>query len=260
MSQIFKTINYSFFDNKKTNLIVVFPQAMQTLNESNDLVKLVSKIGNILFIESGYFGITKIDQLDKASLYSMSEFKKNIFDLIRKYPHKKLYLIAGSVGAIHALSFLETHPRIVQSVVLAGPALYKKRGILDRVYQLLLSLGIKFYPDKFFGALVKLAQKNPKTPWLESTYRSVMSSIGTISYFLCLKEIINFPTMNFSKLEKLLSSKVHIFLGEDDTVFQLLCNEELCKKCKSCDFVKSDHSALNGSKEDIYKLLNSLQV
>lgn len=76
MSHIFKTINYSYFDNKKQNLIVIFPQAMQTLNESDRLIKLVSKIGNILFIESGYFGITKIDQLNKSSQYSMSEFKK----------------------------------------------------------------------------------------------------------------------------------------------------------------------------------------
>lgn len=158
MSQIFKTIGYSYFDNKKTNLIVIFPQAMQTLNESKGLIKLLSKIGNILFIESGYYGITKIDQLNESSQYSMSEFKKNIFNLVKKYPHNKLYLIAGSVGAIHALSFLEEHSEIVQSVILAGPALYKSKGITDHIYKLLLLLGIKFYPYNLFGIFVKLAK------------------------------------------------------------------------------------------------------
>lgn len=93
--------------------------------------------------------------------------------MIKKYPHKKLYLIAGSVGAIHALSFLETHSEIVQSVVLAGPAIYKSRGIVDYIYKLLLSLGIKFYPHNLFGIFVKLAKNNKKTPWLESTLKSL---------------------------------------------------------------------------------------
>lgn len=259
MGQIFKTINYSYFDNKKTNLVVIFPQAMQTLNESEDLIKLVSKISNILFIESGYFGITKIDQLDKSSQYSISVFKKNIFDLIKKYPHKKLYLIAGSVGAIHALSFLETFPLNVDIVVLAGPALYKKRGILLHIfYKSILTFGISFYPDKCFKIVTNLFRNNPKIPWLQIIFDEVTSKIGSLSYLLCLQDIVKFTSINRPKLENLLSKNVHIFLGKNDNVFTLLCDKKLCMKARSCNWINADHFALlNDAKLPIIKLLNS---
>lgn len=254
----FKTIKYYCTDSGKADLTVVFPQAMQTSNDSKSLTNLLNRVTNVIFIESGYYGITRIDSSKQVHLYSMPAFRDNLHELLEKYKYKRLYLVAGSVGAIHALSFLEAYPQEVTTVALAGPALYRDRGtVINNLYKLLLSLGIYFYPDKYFAIVTKLFKNNPKMPWLEGTYKNVIAKIGSLSYFLCLRDIVEFTPKKFTKLKNLLSKKAHVFLGDKDDVFELLCDEGLCAKAKSCEWVESDHSALNGAKRQILKLLSS---
>lgn len=254
----FKTIKYSYTDSGRADLAVVFPQAMQNSSDSISLISLLNQVANVIFIESGYYGITKIDSSKQASHYSITTFRVNLYELLGKYKYKKLYLVAGSVGGIHALSLLEAYPQKITLVALAGPALYRDQGsIINSIYKLLLLVGITFYPDKYFNIVGKFLKINPKTHWFQTTYQNVTTKIGSLSYLLCLKEIVEFTTNKHLNLESLLSEKVHIFLGRKDDPFNLLCDENLCFKAKSCEWVESDHSALNGAKEQIFKLLSS---
>lgn len=254
----FKTIKYYYTDSGKADLSIVFPQAMQTSNDSKSLMNLLSRVTNNIFIESGFYGITRIDSSKQVHLYSMTTFRDNLHELLGKYKYKRLYLVAGSVGAIHALSFLEAYPQEVTIVALVGPALYRDRGtVINNLYKLLLSFGIYFYPDRYFQVVTNLFKNNPKMPWLEGTYKNVVVKIGSLSYFLCLRDILEFTPKKYTKLESLLSKKVHVFLGDKDDVFNLLCDERLCANAISCEWVESDHSALNGAKRQIFKLLSS---
>ncbi len=259
MTGVFKSITYKYTDSDKDDLVVVFPQAMQTSDDSKPVVSLLSELANVTFIESGYYGITKLDSFNHSDSYSISNFKTNLRELLNKIPHKKLYLVAGSVGAIHALSFLETYPHEVAMVALAGPALYRNRGrFVNNLYKLFLWIGIVLYPDKYFEVMTHLFQSHPNTPWLRKIYKSVITKIGAKSFFLCLKEIVNFTSKNRSRLENMLSEKVYIFLGDNDDVFNYLCDKNLCSKAKSCQSVKFDHdSTINGARKQIFNLLKA---
>lgn len=250
-----KTIKYSYTDSGKADLAVVLPQAMQTSYDSKSLISLLSKIANVIFIESGYYGITKIDSLKSALQYSSTGFRKNLHTLVSKYSYESLYLVAGSVGAIHALSFAMAYPKKIKTIVLAGPALYKKKGIVDIAYKLMLNLGIALKPDFFFRLWTNLVKN--ETPWFEKTYHNVSGSIGALSYLLCLREIVNFTSNYDVDLVKLISRKVDVLLGNNDDAFKLTCDKNLCAKAKSCTWIDSDHSALNSAKHQIFELLSS---
>lgn len=253
----FKTIKYYYTNSNRANLAIIFPQAMQTSSDLRSLINMLTRVANVIFIESGYYGITRINSSKQIHLYSSVSFRENLHELLKKYKYKKLYLVAGSVGAIHALSFLEAYSNEITAVALAGPALYRDRGsIINNLYKLLLSLGIYYYPDRYFQIVTNLFKNNPKVPWLEKTYNHVVNKIGALSYFLCLREIIEFTSKSYSRLENLLSQKVHIFLGNKDSVFNLLCDKGLCSKAKTCELIESNHSALNGAKLQIFKLLS----
>lgn len=257
MSLSFKTIRYSHINSKKPDLAVIFPQAVQSMEESKSLVSTLKQTTNILFIESGYFGITKINSLEEASQYSKDIFRRNLFEFLGKFKYGRLYFVAGSVGAIHALYFLELYPDTVTRVILTSPALYKDRGvIINSFYKFLLIIGINSYPDKYFLILTRLFKNNPKLPWLENTYKNVIAKIGSLSYFLCIQEVVEYTTKKHSRIDQLLSKKVHIILGKRDEVFNLLCDRNLCLKACSCKFVDSDHSVLNTARDQINKLLN----
>lgn len=90
MTNTFRTIKYSYIDSRKEDIIIVFPNATATLNDFQNFVKLLSKKANVLFIESGYYGITKINSLKYASDYNISVFQENLYKLLQKFSYKNV--------------------------------------------------------------------------------------------------------------------------------------------------------------------------
>lgn len=258
MSQTYKTIKYSFFNNHSDTQIVVFPQAMQTVEQSHLLISMLNKFGNILFIESGYFGVTKLTGLSNAQLYNSQFFRKNMQDLLKYYKFNKLYFIAGSVGAIHALSLFEVLSDLVTQVILVGPAFYRNRGFFNFIIKSYLIISIYTVPHTILTLSVRLFKSHSKMPWIKSIYKSVVTSIGALSYLLCLKEIVEFTVGNEGKIRSLLSQKVHTILGKNDNVFKFLCDERLCYASSTITYINSDHhSVLYAARKEIVRIINN---
>ncbi len=258
MTQTHKNINYKYTNNNKEDLVVILPQAMQQYKDTAETIKLISQKFNCLFIESGYFGLSKIENKETASEHSMQEFSTKLHELIIKIPHKKLFLISGSVGGIHALNYLEKFPTEVTDVIITGPALYKNKGLKNLLLKALVKAGLATDTPSYFNFVTNLFVNNPKVSWLKSTRAKVNNTIGAYSYLKCLEEILDFTTKNPKRFDQYFNSKVNVLIGKQDSVFKLLCDEELCKRAKTIKWVDANHDTLNEARTEVINLLNKL--
>src|SRR3989344_1674596 len=95
------SIHYRFFSNGKSTLAVILPGASLLPASHDKLIRLLSKKSNVLLIKEGYFGLQKLDGKHGVTDQNRTNFCKNLHSVIGKYPHKRLVILASSVGTIH---------------------------------------------------------------------------------------------------------------------------------------------------------------
>ena len=114
------TIQYHYFENQKDSLVVILPGASLLPRSHDNLIKLLSKRTNVLLVEDGYFGLRILDGKHKVTDQNRTTFFKNMHEVITTYQHKKLVILASSVGTIHGLTYALNFPDKVDTLVLAA--------------------------------------------------------------------------------------------------------------------------------------------
>jgi hypothetical protein len=68
---------------------------------------------------------------------------------------------------------------------------------------------------------------------LSLNFEKMDKTVGALSYLLCLREIVEFGKSykeeNFEKLFNI----IIVISGQEDKVFELLCNKSFCQACSS---------------------------
>jgi hypothetical protein len=261
ISESFQTIKYKYFVGKNTStLFVILPLAGGDSSYYTSLIPKLMNLGNVICIESGYFGTTLVDNPDLYKELSVTTFRDNLHNLLKKFNFEKLYLLGESVGALHAVAYCEKHPEKIKLLILGAPAIYRARKFLTRIHilitNILLSLPINFLFNSVLNMLLRLPSENLKQ--LGKSMRHVKNRIGAKSYTLCLKEIALFPLGRNEVITRILKEKSVIFLGNDDKVFQMLCDRNLCMNSIHLVEVPYGHRILNNiSDQVIEEILNN---
>jgi pimeloyl-ACP methyl ester carboxylesterase len=229
-SGTYKTISYKYFKNGDT-LIVILPRAGAFFQTHKKLFTSLGKQGSVLFIETGYFGITKPNGNLKE--IEIDSFRKFLRELVNRLGYKRIIIIGESVGGVHALYYASKHYNEVALVLLSNPSLYKPSRLYEYLFVPTLKLGLKTSPDSLLITLAKLLKLIPKNnaKQLGNTFLRMNSCISAKSYLHCLEEIVNFQKKYNCKDIKRVLPKTYVIKGAEDKVFDLLCNGEYCKKC-----------------------------
>ncbi|KKQ33835.1 MAG: hypothetical protein US50_C0070G0003 [Candidatus Nomurabacteria bacterium GW2011_GWB1_37_5] len=258
MKQNYKTILYELSQKRNSQkLIIILPRAAAKFEKHKELIVLLNQLGTVLFLESGYFGISKAGQ--NLEDLDMDHFRDSLHELVNKLGYKKVVLIGESVGAIHALNYASCYQDEVVSVVLSNPALYKRRWLSELLFVPILNLGIKTSPDtllKVLGKLLKLLPKNgPKR--LGDTFIGMIQAVGAISYLACLREIVDFNHKYENENFKSVLSKTFILKGKNDQVFDLLCNDKYCKSSlRYIEIPSAGHGIIDTNPHQVIRLLS----
>ena len=246
-SETFKTISYKLIRNGSL-LIVIFPRAGAKFTSHSELINELSKFGSVLFLEGGYYGISKADH--NSEDLSIDKFYLSLHKLINKLGFAKIALVGESVGAIHALNYASNYSSELELLILSNPALYKPRFIDGLLIVPILNLGIKTSPDRFLNALGKALKKFP-TKGLKNmgnTFMGMTQTIGSLSYLICLTEIAEYKNKYRSKKIKNILNKTYALIGKNDKVFDLLCDKDYCMKYMHYKEVNSaGHGIINSN-------------
>ncbi|MBI2420608.1 MAG: alpha/beta hydrolase [Candidatus Levybacteria bacterium] len=159
VSGIYKTISYKFISDGGV-LIVILPRAGAKFTSHNDLIQELNKFGSVLFVESGYFGISRTDH--NFEEITIDKFYIKLYELVANLGFKKVILIGESVGAIHALNYASHYNENVKLLLLSNPALYKPRWLYQPLVAPVLNFGIKTSSNGLLNAFGRLLGKVPE--------------------------------------------------------------------------------------------------
>jgi pimeloyl-ACP methyl ester carboxylesterase len=115
-------ISYKLINNHTGRIIVILPKAAATFLDHQELINLLGNKTDILFIETGYFGISKTEKDDPD--LSSKNFCESLHKMLSQWNYQEIIFLAESVGANHALIYTQKYPEKVIKLILSNPALY----------------------------------------------------------------------------------------------------------------------------------------
>jgi pimeloyl-ACP methyl ester carboxylesterase len=209
-----------------------------------------------LCIESGYFGISRIDNDQKGNDYELPTFERNFALLLGLFKFRRLILLAGSVGAIHAIQYTRNHQN-VDCLVLGSPALYRPRGyFIDQLNMLLLRVMLATAPEFFFDAVMVITAKVPRLRILPENMLAVEKEVGAKSYLKCLADIVQFGKRR-QEVARILRDRALIFVGSRDTFFAKLCDGDICQQGRQFRRIDSGHGVLQEAGEYLFRAVRN---
>ena len=255
-SGTYKTISYTLIHGKK-QLIIIFPRAGAVFASHRTLVYGLHTFGSVLFIQSGYFGISKAGK--QKEHMTMDAFRTNLHDLVKTLGYKKIILIGESVGGMHALHYASCYVDDVTMVMLSNPALYKPRWIYTHFLVPLLSFGLKTSPDKVLTGVGKLLKLIPKksSKELGGAFIAMSQTVGAISYLSCIREIVDFKNIYETAPVADVLQKTTVLNGQQDKIFDFLCNRDYCKKSVHYkEILSAGHHVIDIHVHEVIRTLN----
>ena len=236
-------------------LFIILPGAAVPFAAHEKIVAKLQKIADVLYIESGYYGISPIDKSHPDEL-SMVSFRNNLHLLLEHYPqYKQLYFLTGSVGALHALDYQHHYPKKIKKVFLTSPALSRQQPFFRLMGGLLLYPIIHFHTDFLFHLILKLLYATQKKQ-LADTLKRVADQVGLQSFARCLEEIRQFPKKNW--LKKRLQNVGVVVLGQDDAIFNHFCDHGLCQQASICITIPGGHRVISDSPDEIFAIIQKV--
>ena len=255
-SGTYKTISYKLLNGGNT-VVVILPRAGARLLTHEQLIHSLNKSRSVLFLESGYFGMSRAEQ--DLENFKMDAFRENLHSLIIKLGYKKVILIGESVGAIHALNYANYYKNDVGLVVLSNPALYKSKWLYRMLVLSVLNLGIKTSPNMWLEGTGKLLKSIPtnESKKFGEIFMNMSKTIGARSYLACLKEIADFYHIYETDGVKSILNKCVVLKGKSDKVFDLFCDKKFCKACLNYIEVPSaGHGVIDVNPGAVVSVLN----
>lgn len=254
-SGIYKTIAYKLVGHGD-RLIIIFPRAAGRFETHKNLVDGLCKFGTVLFLESGYFGISEATSNIKG--LEIDNFSNLLHELTIKLGYTEILLVGESVGAIHALNYAHKYPHQSKFILLSNPAFYKHKLIYTLLFVPFLTLGLNTSPDyflKFFGKTLRIFA-NKGINDLGDTFINMTKTIGGRSYLSCLREIVWFGKRYLNNDYKIMSNRSFVLKGKNDKIFDLLCDGLFCKT--NFHFIEvslTGHRIIDHKPEEVFKVL-----
>ncbi len=234
------------------SLFIFLPGAAVPYSAHEKIIGKINKIADVLFIESGYYGISPIDPRHPQDL-SLESFRENLHQLLEKYSNYQiLYFLTGSVGAIHALDYQHHYPKNIKKVFLTSPSISSQQPFFRFLGGVLLYPIIHFHFDFIFGLILKLLRFAQKKQ-LAATLKRVADQVGLISFALCLEEIRQFPKQNWVKNR--LKDVCVVILGENDAIFNHFCDRNLCRFAPVCITLPGGHRVISDSPDEVFAVI-----
>lgn len=256
VSEKFKTINYKFLKNGP-ELVVILPRAGANFKSHERLIAEIGKSRSVLFVESGYFGISKFES--NFDSIKMISFGQNLHDLINFLGYKYITLIGESVGAIQALNYAQHNNKLTSKIILSNPALYEPKFFHKILFIPMLKFGLNTSPDSVVKSLIKVLKAIPikRVRNFGEAFKQVNDAIGAYSYLYCLSEIVDFNKVYTTEPVAKLLKKTIILKGKEDKIFDFLCNKNYCKRCSHyIEVNRVGHSIIDISPTKISAILN----
>lgn len=252
MATTFRTITYTEFNPGEKKAILFIPSVSKGNDVPDKLISSLPKDRTVIYIHSGYYGNNKSNAKNQ-SLYSQDHFVQNLHDLMDTKDYKEITILAGSVGAIHALELFKHDPQKYDALIMGAPAFRKNKPFSNFIYVHLINLLLLLNPDFLFSIYLKLISLFPSLKVIHRDMVWINDQIGARSYLLCLKEIILYSKKR-SFTKEIIRTKGSIILGSRDQFFNLLCDRQLCNETK-CVVVDSGHGVLNSSPKEMAKII-----
>lgn len=232
-------------------LFILLPGAAVPFSAHKKIIANLNKYADVLFIESGYYGLGT-SSCQNLNDFSLSAFRKNLHQLLSQYTYSHLYFLTGSVGAIHALDYQHHYPKRIKKVFLTSPAISRQQPLFRLTSKLLLFPIIHFHSDLIFSLILKLLH-TAKQKELACTLKRVVGEVGLVPFACCLNEILEFPKQNWVK-ERLKNIAV-VILGQNDIIFNTLCDSRLCQQAPVCVTIPGGHRVISDSPDEIFSLI-----
>jgi len=242
--------------SKKKILIIILPAASATREKYANLLNNLDGLGSIMFVDKGYFGLGISNQND-LHLLSVVGFFDSLEKKVSEYIFDKLIIVAGSVGAIHAIHFSihSRHKSKIDSLILGSPAFTKDNKLSYNLKVTILNILLIANP-KIVSVLTNMFRTAFPKMNIFNDITNVESSIGTKAYLLCLKELVKYSYSNSSKIEGILRDKAYTLAGKYDMLFEKLCDKNLCQRSEFFEYVHTGHSVLINKPEVVRELVS----
>ncbi len=219
--QQYKTIEYRYFDNGHRDLVLLLPWLGYSPLEPFILIEALAPVANVLFIQSGYLGITKVEANQAISDFRLAAFASQLNDLIGQFTFDKLIVIGSSMGSLAAVSFVNHYPRSIGLLIVTDPAYYRGSWWHHSLYRSLLAL-LLLNPDIGFRLVTSILDLFPSLRDVLTAMRAAAHNIGARSFLLGLQEGLRFNGANQSVITAILTRGTTMIVGKRDAAFQLL--------------------------------------
>ncbi len=235
--------------------MIILPKAGACFEQYNQLVSLLSTQYTVLFVEEGYFGLP----LESNSAeYNMYAFSDTLLELVRQKGHKKVTLLAESVGSVHAINIAARLGAQLDICVVVNPAFYKHTMLSSVVLHNLLKLGLHTNPQILLGISQQLLWHIPlsQAKAIAKTFQAHLQSIGATSFLKCLEEIIRFENIYPTLLPEQIQAKSIAIIGKKDVLFKYLCNQQYCQSFGKILYIdEGQHSTLDAHADQIVQTI-----
>lgn len=242
----FRTITYTEYNPGQDNCFLFLPPASHGENPPTKLTELLQSLGTVIYVNSGYFGINRIG-------YAQNIFVQNLHDLLDTKKFCKICIVAGSVGAIHAVALYLHNPKKFTSIIMGAPAFRKHAPAANWFSLIALNLLINLDSELLSAVYLKIISHFPQYKRFYDDLVEIKKDIGAKSFLLCLKEIVEFSNRK-KDTEEVLKKVGIVALGTKDGYFNNLCDRELCKKAK-CFELDTMHGIFTEKPQDIFEIV-----
>lgn len=249
-------MKYRFVDTGKQKTVLILPSAGYTAGSYDGFVQLMSKKANVVLIESGYYGISRLptptDQYAKE--FRAEQVATHLATILKTHAINKVILIGSSIGSIYGFEFYKRFPKLVSGFVAIAPPLCTPKFIRFLMLPL-ISIGLFFGADNMLQFFTKIGKSFPKFKGITRYTFILEPRIGADGCAYYLQEIGRYTLANRPFIYQTLTSFATVIFGNQDPVLTSFFDKKILASCRKLHLLNCGHAVLMDAAGDVEKLL-----
>lgn len=244
---------------KKNRKTVIFVHGLSGSSSAwIPYIELFKNKYNILAIDLRGHG--KSFKYKKYESYSIDNFSKDLFNLVKYHKIKKFILVCHSFGVFIGLDFLNKHKDMVERAVLLSPATTPPDGIASRILRKILHASslLNLIPlKKDIGKHIDYSKYPNTKDWNIRRMIADVGNTGLKIYLWATKQSYDFNADSYLKEINIPTLLIH---GKKDSIFPFFNSVVMHKKIKNSKLLLMDdidHIIVLNKFQEISKLIDN---